>query len=82
MGFLLASVIGTLLKSNPLAGGVGVKHPRWSGESGLWEPKNAFFRVFSTTMGANSMSVDFMSNVRRPSVVGVSVWGVDSCVGV
>jgi len=40
-----------------------------------------FFRVFSAT-GANSMSADFMSNVRRPSVVGVSIRGADSCVGV
>jgi len=41
-----------------------------------------FFRVFSATMGANSMSADFMSKVRRPSVVGVSARGADSCVGV
>ena len=41
-----------------------------------------FFRVFSATTGANSMSADFMSNVRRPSVVGVSTRGADSCVGV
>lgn len=41
-----------------------------------------FFRVFSATMGANSMSADFMSKVRRPSVVGVSTPGADSCVGV
>lgn len=28
------------------------------------------------------MSADFVSNVRRPSVVGVSFRGADSCVGV
>lgn len=59
-----------------------MKHPRWSWEFGLWEPKIVFFRVFSTTTGANSMSADFISNVRRPSVVGVSIRGADSCVGV
>lgn len=82
IGFLLLSVMGTLLKSKPPAGSVGVKHPRSTWEFGLCEPTSLFFRVFSATTGANSMSADFISKVRRPSVVGVSTRGADSCVGV